>query len=145
MSIQLQKFARRPFYVDAIQVTAENMADVAEWCAGTITGEGKQRHIKVRALRPINTRQTQAFVGDWVLDFNGFKVYSPSAFEKSFEKVHILTKEQAEQAGIHPPIEKPQEKKAIETQEKAAAPKPAPPKSGAMKQLEAQLNDGTGI
>lgn len=116
--IQSQKYARKPYYADAVEVTEENFEEVAAWCQGEIIEtahkheQGKtERHIRVRVHRPINDRQTRAFVGDFLVYLNGYKVYPAVAFHKSFEKVHILTKEQADQAGIHPPIEKRAPKK----------------------------------
>ncbi len=119
------KFARKPFYVDAIRVTADNMEDVAEWCMGdvvtTVKAEGsvEEKYIRVRVHRPLTERQTKAFEGDWVLYAGtGFKVYTPRAFEKSFEKVVTLTKAQADEAGIRPPVEKkPMTIRAIPSEE----------------------------
>lgn len=87
--IETNKFARKPFHVDAVQVTAENMDEVASWCQGTVTRTDLSPvgdFIKVRVHRPLTERQTKAFVGDWVLYAGtGFKVYTDKAFEKSFE------------------------------------------------------------
>lgn len=87
--IETTKFARKPFYVDGVQVTEENMEAVAEWCMGTVcTNDDGTKFIKVRVHRPMNERQTKAFVEDHVLYAGtGFKVYPPRAFEKSFEEV----------------------------------------------------------
>lgn len=90
--IKPQTYARKPFYIDAVQVTEENIKEVAEWCMGDVM-QTKTPHedvaspfIKVRVHRPLNQRQTQAFVGDWVLYANkGYKVYTQSAFDKNFE------------------------------------------------------------
>ena len=88
--LKTQKYARRPFYVDAIQVTEENMEEVAEWCMGNIQvtekGEGEEeRYIKVRVHRPNTERQTMAYPGDWILYAGtGFKVYTASAFSRCF-------------------------------------------------------------
>jgi len=103
------KYARKPIYVDVVQVTAESMEEVAEWCKGLIqTNADGEYFVKVKVHRPRSNRQTEAFVGDYILYSNtGFKVYTPKAFKKSFEKVHKLTKAQADEAGIRPPIEKP--------------------------------------
>lgn len=83
------KFVRKPFYVDAVQVTDENMHEVAQWCGGQVQQELTQvkPYIKVRVHRPLNERQSRAFVGDWVLYgvTGGYKVYTPKAFENSFE------------------------------------------------------------
>lgn len=93
--IETHTFARLPFHVKAVQVTNDNMAEVAAWCQGEIkilvdeeTNATKDRWIKVKVRRPENERQTHAFVGDWVLFAGaGFKVYTNKAFEKSFEQV----------------------------------------------------------
>lgn len=110
--LEIRKFARKPLYVDAVEVTAENMAEVAEWCSGnirTLVRPGtttEEKYIRVKVHRALSDRQTKAFVGDRVLSTpTGFKVYPPRAFEKSFEKVETLTKEQADEAGITVPIE----------------------------------------
>lgn len=105
------KYARKPFYVDVVEVSENNMEMVANWCEGTIKTEGRgenaRRYIKVSVQSPMNERQTKAFAGDFLLhSSSGFKVYTPKAFEKSFDKVRTLTKAQADEAGIHPPIEK---------------------------------------
>lgn len=100
MSIKIDGYSRRPFHVDAVQVTVENMEEVAAWCAGDIrTGNRVIRDennkilerkevsfIKVNIRRPLNERQTKAHCGDWVLLSDaGFKVYTGHAFEKAFE------------------------------------------------------------
>lgn len=98
MSIETSKFARKPFYVDAVQVTAENIEDVAKWCMGEVRsstekpeGVTEDQYVKVRVHRPLTERQTKAFIGDWVLYAGtGFKVYTPKAFEKSFEAAGSL-------------------------------------------------------
>lgn len=92
--IKTTRYARKPFYIDAVQVTAANMDEVAEWCMGDVKNQFKKDsdeegrpYIKVRVHRPLNERQTMAFVGDWVLYANkGYKVYTASAFERNFEQ-----------------------------------------------------------
>lgn len=101
MSIKTEGYSRKPFHVDSVQVTVENMEEVAAWCAGEIrTGKKVIRDennkiidrkdvlfIKVDILRPLHERQTKAHYGDWVLlSDSGFKVYTGHAFEKAFEK-----------------------------------------------------------
>ncbi len=92
--ISAEKYARRPFYVDAVQVSEENMAEVATWCQGEVTqtpddiGDPVRTFIKVNVRRPLTERQSRAFAGDWVLRAgSGFKVYTPKAFANSFEPV----------------------------------------------------------
>jgi hypothetical protein len=97
--MQTEKYVRKPFYIDAVQVTEENIAEVATWCDGELLtssgGEGaKDAYVKVRVHRPLNERQTKAFVGDWVLFAGtGYKVYTKKAFEASFEKHNIYSLE----------------------------------------------------
>lgn len=94
MSVDTKVYVRRPFNVEAVQVTAENMEDVAQWCSGDIRTAKKEangpdeKYVKVTVYRSLNDRQTKAFAGDWVL-FAGtiFKVYTAKAFEKSFVEV----------------------------------------------------------
>ena len=96
--MQVKQFVRRPFTVDAVQVTEENMEDVAKWCGGDVRTlkakidgdehEVGSKFIKVRVYRPMGERQTMAFVDDWVLYAGkGYKVYTDPAFTKTFEEV----------------------------------------------------------
>lgn len=90
--LETQKYVRKPFFVDAVQVTAENLADVAEWCGGDVRTAGQAQYIKVRVVRPLNERQTKAMIGDWVLYAGtGFKVYTPKAFSGAFEQDSVGT------------------------------------------------------
>ena len=86
--LQTDKYVRKPFYINAIQVTPELMRDIAEWCSGAVETTPKgDDYIRVRVHRPLYERQTKAFVGDWVLySNNGYKVYTDKAFNATFEK-----------------------------------------------------------
>lgn len=94
---------RKTFEVDAVRVTADNIEEVARWCGGTVRsvagpkpGSGRP-YIKVRVLRPLDDKQTMAFIGDWVLHAGtGYKVYGDSAFHKSFVIITGLLKPQGE-------------------------------------------------
>lgn len=99
MSVTPISFVRKPFHVSAVQVTHENLSEVAEWCQGAVDSEIKgstqRRFVKVQVSRPLNVRQTQAFIGDWILKSEmGFKVYTQRAFETSF------VEEQDAEAGV---------------------------------------------
>jgi hypothetical protein len=94
-SLDIVEYIRKPFTVKAVEVTAENMEEVAKWCRGTIrtepsseNGQGEgQKYIKVEVKRAISERQTRAMVGDMVLRAgSGFKVYTPKAFAQSFDR-----------------------------------------------------------
>ena len=90
--MKTNQYVRKPFFVDAVQVTEENMAEVAKWCNGTLEAGDDARpdpYIHVDVKRPLAERQTRAFVGDWILSSgNGFKVYTNVSFEKNFEDVN---------------------------------------------------------
>lgn len=108
--LKLEKYERLPFTIEAVEVTAENMRAVAKWCGGQIRTSGKrgiQKYIKVDVKRALNDRQTQAYIGDFVLKAgSGFKIYTPRAFSESFRKKvegmmevadRMVTREKAEE------------------------------------------------
>jgi hypothetical protein len=89
--LEIVKYTRKPIVVDAVEVTEENLEEVAQWCNGSVrtssgpAPDGDQRYVKVRVHNPLSDRQTTAFPGDHVLYANsGFKVYTPNAFKKAF-------------------------------------------------------------
>lgn len=91
MSIETTKYIRKPLYVEAVQVTQANFEEIAGWCQGEIlAGEDKGREyrfIQVRVTNPMNPRQAQARIGDWILTSErGYKVYTPKAFAKAFDE-----------------------------------------------------------
>lgn len=115
--MQVSKFVRKPFEVEAVQVTAENLADVATWCRGEVrsdvigrtetelTVETGSPYVKVTVARALNEKQTKAFVGDWVLKAGtGFKVYTTKAFTKSFQPSLGERKDAAVQAEKGSPV-----------------------------------------
>lgn len=87
MDIKPVNFVKKPFYVEAVRVTSENMTDVAKWCGGEIVDlEPNDVYILAPVLRPQNDRQKMAFVGDWLVKAGeGFKVYTDRALQKGFE------------------------------------------------------------
>lgn len=79
------RYIRKSFGVDAVQVTEANFAEVAAWCGGFPMNDGTRKYIQVDVKHPINPRQTRAYVGDWVLSSDkGYKVFTDSAFKKQF-------------------------------------------------------------
>lgn len=100
MTITTKKFSRKPFYVEGLQVTEENINEVAEWCGGEIqesTPKGDDKKvpfIKVNVRRPLHRRQTMAYAGDWILKAgSGFKVYTEAAFDSNFDAVEEAPEE----------------------------------------------------
>lgn len=99
MSLLIEEYIRKPFIVDAVLVTLDNMQEVAEWCGGEVLidnqGGRLTSFIKVDVTRPMNDRQTKAFVGDRVLKTkSGVKCYSKKAFATCFEKREKPSEEQ---------------------------------------------------
>jgi hypothetical protein len=97
MALKVEKYVRKPFAVDAVEVTEKNIYEVAKWCGGRVRrnpqrwGEhAGQKFIRVNVPNALSERQTMAYPGDWILSSNtgknGFKVYTPKAFENSFQK-----------------------------------------------------------
>jgi len=86
MTLAIQRYTHVPLYVNAVQITAENLSEVASWCGGAIqTDVDTRQFIKVASIRPLRERQTQAYVGDWVLKTDvGLKVYTNKAFTRGF-------------------------------------------------------------
>lgn len=98
--VETKRYVRNPLYVDAIRITEANFEEVSEWCQGMIANrngiplertEGVitirplEQFIQVRVSNPKTQRQTQAFVGDWVLYTPmGYKVYTERAFHDAF-------------------------------------------------------------
>lgn len=95
--LRTTRAARKPFYVDAVRVTAGNMPAIAEWCGGVIYAttpeEGLKRYVKVPVEGAKNDRQTKAYLGDWVLKAtaNSFKVYTNKSYLNSFDEVGDLS------------------------------------------------------
>lgn len=93
MSVAVEVWQRKPFFVEAVQVTEENIEAIAEWCNGRITatkGDEDNRYIKVHVKNPMTARQTKAFVNDWVLrSGDSFKVYKHESFLKVFDKTEF--------------------------------------------------------
>lgn len=91
--IKTDTFQRKTFNVEAIQVTEENMADVAAWCQGDVRESDTDNgaYIKVRVHNALTEKQTKAFVGDWVLYAGkGYKVYTDKAFTAGFQTGNVV-------------------------------------------------------
>lgn len=86
--MEIKKFTRRQFPVTAVQVTPDNLDEVAAWCDGEVKEtNARDKFVHVKVHRPQNTKQTRAFPGDWVsLSEQGYKVYTDKAFTGAFEQ-----------------------------------------------------------
>lgn len=76
------KFIRRPFAVEAIMITSENIAELA-----AVLGELKEKDGEhwIAIDRRIVPNIRKAYLGWWItkLDDN-YRAYSPKVFEKEF-------------------------------------------------------------
>jgi len=86
MNLDIKRYTHVPLFVQAVQVTPENIFEIAGWCDGTVkTDSDGKTYIMVATIRPLRERQTQAYVGDWVLKTDvGLKVYTNTAFKRGF-------------------------------------------------------------
>jgi hypothetical protein len=99
--MEIGLFARKSLTVEAIQVSLDNMDDVARWCGGVVKehppkqeGQFTKKYIQVDVLHPLSKKQTRAYVGDWILKSKqGFKIYANNAFQKGFEHLATVAKE----------------------------------------------------
>lgn len=88
--MELKEYISTPLVVEAVQVTDENMREVARWCEGIIKKEdlkkGPTPYIAVNVIRPSSARQAKAYVGDWVSKHrDSYKVYTRNAFERCYQ------------------------------------------------------------
>lgn len=93
-SIKTVTYERKPFEVQAVRVTIDNMTALADWCGGVVEyekhGTKVVPFIKVPVIRPLGERQTKAFVGDWLLQLgSGFKTYLNKAFHANFDQKKV--------------------------------------------------------
>ena len=98
MGVTTTQFIKKPLYVEAVRITRKNFNDVARWCGGRVQTEranaaenAGKKFLKIDAHNPINSRQTKAFVGDWILQTDrGFKIYTHNSFVGAFDEVQEL-------------------------------------------------------
>lgn len=88
--MKTEKYIRTPTEIDCVQVTKDNMQEVAEWCGGEVFEiknkvPNLRQFIEVPVLNPQHVRHGRAFVGDWVvMDPRGVKVFNPQVFGRHF-------------------------------------------------------------
>lgn len=83
------RFMRIPFFVQGYCVTEEDMQDIAKWCEGHVITTSAGSFIRVPVLRPTHKKQTEAYIGDWVIVSNShkglvYKVYTQEWLDKTF-------------------------------------------------------------
>lgn len=92
MSLDIVNIRRKSFDAVTVRVTPLNIEEVAKWCGGTIQHDGEKEgnysrdYIKVPVASPFNKRQTEAHVGDWVVQQRrSFKSFQNQAARAIFE------------------------------------------------------------
>lgn len=94
--MQIQKFARKPFEVNAVQVTPENAASIAMWCKGELgSADYKLMGVKTQlaCVMVPGTGQKKgemipALIGSWVVEHNNsFRVFRQKQFDEMFEEL----------------------------------------------------------
>lgn len=85
----VKEYSRKPLTVEAVQITDDNIKEVAEWCGGDVcsfTSNGVTTwSIEVKVLHAKKTPAQQAHVGDWILKSKqGVKIYQDMPFRKGF-------------------------------------------------------------
>lgn len=95
-TMEITQYTRKPFPVDAVEVTLANIDEVAQWCKGTIEQE-PTRILGTETLLPVIKINGQgenrgkvftATLGCYIVDLKGsYRVYKPAQFDASFDKV----------------------------------------------------------
>jgi hypothetical protein len=88
--MEIQKATRKPFPVEVVQVTLQNIEEVAVWCNGTIEQRatrllGTTTDLPVIVIDSHSDRR-EAALGSWIVNLKGsFRTYNSSAFDSTFD------------------------------------------------------------
>lgn len=109
-------YRRKTFTVQAIQVTADNMKGLAEWCDGNMivywpdisrqSGDYRAGQTCVEVLIGVvngRPQKARAYPGDWITrlhDTNNFRVYRNKTFLEAFEEVRSEIEKRERLLGI---------------------------------------------
>lgn len=92
--MNIEKYDRRPFSVEAVQVNFENVHEVAEWCKGTVIKQktkmlGIDTDVPAVRFEGQGDNRGKSFVatlGCYIVELKGnFRVYKPAAFGATFQ------------------------------------------------------------
>lgn len=93
--MQIEKYDRKPFSVEAVQVRFDNVNEVAAWCKGEVIIQktkmlGVETDVPAIRVAGQGDNRGKSFVaslGCYVVELKGsFRVYKPAQFDASFEK-----------------------------------------------------------
>lgn len=78
----------KPVYVEAHQVTIDNLEEMAEWCNGKILFINMMRGARQVELNK-ESGYTRAEIGDWIVKESAFhfRAYSPDGFDRKY--IHV--------------------------------------------------------
>lgn len=80
--MEFTNFVRRPFKVEAVRITAENIDQIAS-AIGTIRMKGDEKFIVID--KRIVPNMPRAYIGWWVTRFNdNYRCYSNKIFNEQF-------------------------------------------------------------
>lgn len=92
--MQTQMFMSKPFEVNAVQITLENIDEVASWSGGTIEqmtvklvgAETQLPCIRLDSRGNHRNPNFKACLGYWIVERKGnFRIYKPHQFEQAFD------------------------------------------------------------
>lgn len=92
--MQTTEFTRKPFHVEAVEITLQNAEDVAEWCKGVVEEIPYKLIgmttdlpcVKVPGSGVQKGKLITALLGYWVVKHKeSFRVYKPSVFKGTFD------------------------------------------------------------
>ena len=88
--LQMMTYSRKPFNVNATQLTLHNAEAVVEWCGGTLELFDAKIMGTTAKLPCVNitdgANQYVAFIGDWIVERKrSFRVYKDRAFRATFD------------------------------------------------------------
>lgn len=101
--MQTEKFIRRPFEVNVVQVTPQNCTEIAQWCGGEVTTANyklagfvtKMDAVKVPGNGPNKDMMITARIGSYVVEHEGkFRVFRKKQFVEMFSNTHNVLHEQ---------------------------------------------------
>lgn len=94
IQISPKEYITLPVYVEAWQLTLENLPQAAQWCRGRVKGESIT-FPKIRdRSKTLNSTDTNSYavIGDYIVKVaQGYKVVKAEAFEKSHREARLRT------------------------------------------------------
>lgn len=93
--MELITYDRKPFSVTAVELSFENINDVAQWCKGEVGTESTKilgtttmlPIIVIAGLGDLRGKEFVARLGYFIVEMNGsFRVYKPKQFKENFKR-----------------------------------------------------------